>query len=135
MITNAHLGKEVVITVTNEIGVLADVSRILSEKEINIEAISGYSSGGKAVILLLTSNNQRAIKALQGERYTSAKEQEVVVVDIENKPGTLASITDKLAAEGIDIKHNYGTICPRGCPARIIMSTSDNDKAFLIFKE
>ncbi|MFH1867497.1 MAG: hypothetical protein ABH843_00875 [Candidatus Omnitrophota bacterium] len=132
---NAHLTKEIVITVANEIGVLDDLSRILSENSVNIEAISGYAASGKAVIMLLTDNNRRALSVLQKERYTSAEEKEVVVIDIINKPGTLRSITAKLAAEGIDIKHNYGTICPRGCPARIIISTSDNERAFLIFKE
>lgn len=132
---NAHLGKELVITVANEIGVLADLSRILADNNINIEALSGYAAGGKATIMLLTDNNRHALNALQKERYTSAKEKEVVVIDIVNRPGTLKSITAKLAAEGIDIMHNYGTICPRGCPARIIISTSDNEKAFLIFKE
>ncbi|MFC1807772.1 hypothetical protein ACFL0T_05400 [Candidatus Omnitrophota bacterium] len=135
MIQNAHLAKEIVVTFTNEIGVLANVSDVLSTQGINIEAISGYALNNEATLLLLTSNNAKALAVLQEERYTSAREEEVVVVDMVNKPGTLNKITSKLAIEGIDIYHHYCSVCPSGCPARVVLATSDNERAFLIFKE
>jgi hypothetical protein len=135
MVTGAHLGKELAVTVKNEIGVLADMSRILADHGVNIEAVKGYAEGDEATIILMTDDNLRAKEALQKERYKSIEESEVVIVDLENKPGALKNITNRLAGEGVDIKHIYGTICPKGCPARLIMSTSDNEKALLAFKK
>lgn len=135
MVTGAHLGKEIVVSVKNEIGVLADMSKILADHGVNIEAVSGHATDSEAAIMLMTDDNLRAKEALQKERYKSAQESEVVVIDLENKPGALKNITTRLAGEGIDIKHIYGTICPKGCPARLIVSTSDNEKALLVFKK
>lgn len=134
MLRGANLAKVIVVTVVNKIGVLADMSKILADHGINIEAVKGYADNGKANILLVTDDNLRAADALKKEGYKSAAENEIIMLDLENKPGALKNITAKLASEGIDIKFIFGTTCPTGCPAKIILSTSDNEKALVAFK-
>lgn len=135
MIKGAQLGKEIAVTVVNKIGVLADMSKILADHGINIEAVAGYVADNEATILLITDDNLRAKDALQKKGYKSIKENEVVILDLENKPGVLKEITSKLAAKEIDIKYIYGTVCAAGCPSRIVFSTTDNEKALLVFKK
>lgn len=134
MLRGANLAKVIVVTVVNKIGVLADMSKVLADHGINIEAVKGYADNGKANILLVTGDNLRAVDALKKEGYKSAAENEIIVLDLENKPGALKNITTKLASEGIDIKFIFGTTCSTGCPAKIILSTSDNEKALIAFK-
>ena len=62
-------------------------------------------------------------------------EKDIILADLENKPGGLKVITAKLAGEGIDINYTYGTICPTGCPARIAIATSNNEKALVALKK
>jgi len=57
-----------------------------------------------------------------------------IVVRVINKIGSLKNITSRLAKEGIDIIHIYGTACSGGCPAKIVFSTSNNEKALVVFK-
>ncbi len=135
MVKGARLGKEIVVTVVNKIGVLADISKILADHGINIAAVLGYAAGNnEAKIALVTEDNLRASDALGKKNYKSLKESEVVIVELENKPGALENLTAKLASEGIDIKYLYGTTCTCGGPATIVFSTSDNEKALIAFK-
>ena len=134
MLRGANLAKVIVVTVVNKIGALADMSKILADHGINIEAVKGYADNGKASILLVTDDNLRAIDALKKEGYKSVAENEIIMLDLENKTGALKNITAKLASEAIDIKFIFGTTCPTGCPAKMILSTSDNEKALIAFK-
>ena len=134
MVRDAHLGKEVVVVVGNKIGVLADLSKIVSDHGINIEAVAGYADGAEAKIMLVTNDNLRALDALTKNGYKSSKESEVLVLEMENKAGVLKNITAKLASEGIDIRYIYGTTCNSGCPSRVVLSTSNNEKAVVAFK-
>jgi hypothetical protein len=134
MLKAANLTKGIIVTVANKIGVLADMSKILADHGINIEAVKGYAEDGQAKIMLVTDDNLRTIDALKKSGYQSAVESEMIMLELENKPGALKNITAKLASEEIDIKFIYGTTCPSGCPAKIILSTSDNAKALVALK-
>ncbi len=134
MLKAINLTKGIIVTVANKIGVLADMSKILADHGINIEAVKGYAENGKAKIMLITDDNLRSIDALKKSGYKSAVESEMIMLELENNPGALNNITAKLASEEIDIKFIYGTTCPSGCPARIILSTSDDEKALVALK-
>lgn len=135
MVKKAKLCKEIAITVVNKIGVLADMSKIVADQGINIEAVAGYAVDNKATIMLVTDDTLRATEALKKAGYKSLKEKEAVMVELENKPGALKIITGKLAEADIDIKQVYGTTCQEGCPARLVLSTSNNEKAVVVFKK
>ena len=135
MVKNAFLSKEIVVTVSNRIGILADMSKILADHGINIEAVAGYSTSNEARIMLVTDDNLRASDALIKSGYKGARENPVLVVELEDKPGALRNITTKLAAENIDIKYIYGTACSEKCPAKIVLSTGNDERALLVFKK
>lgn len=135
MVSSVHLGKEIIVTIVNKIGILADMSDIVANHGINIEAICGYASGNTATIMISTDDNQRTIDALKAKGYKSAVENAVVIAELENKPGALKNITKKLAIAGIDIKYIYGSTCSGSCSSRIVLSTGDNDKAVVALKK
>ena len=135
MIKAAKLGKQIVVTVVNKIGVLADMSKLLADHGINIQAVAGYAVNNEAQIMLVTDDNLRASDALKKSGYNSLREEEVVIIDLEDKPGALKIVTSDLAKEGVDIKQLYGTTCGSKCPAKMILSTNNNEKALLVFKK
>ncbi|MFH1641188.1 MAG: ACT domain-containing protein [Candidatus Omnitrophota bacterium] len=135
MLKSANLAKEIVITVANKIGVLGDISGILSDQGLNIEAAAGYAEGNQAKIMLVTVDNPRAVEALKKMGYDSIVEKESVMVELEDKPGALKSILAKLTTAGIDIKYIYGTTCSAKCPGRLVITTSDNGKALEALKK
>jgi hypothetical protein len=134
MMKDANLGKELVVSLPNKVGILANISKVLADHGINIEGVAGYAQGADAVIMIVAEDTLRAKEALAKAGYKSIKESEVLVIDLENKPGALKVITAKLAKDGIDIRYAYGTACPSGCPARLILATSANEKALVSLK-
>ena len=135
MIKSVKLAKEIVVTVVNKIGVLADISKFIAVYGINIDAVAGYSANNEAKIMLVTEDNIRAMDTLKKSGYNSVKENEVVMVDLENKAGALQDITAKLANAGIDIKQIYGSACTAGCPAKIIIASEDIQKTLAALKK
>ena len=57
MIKNIMLGEEIIITTTNKVGLLADISVMLANEGINIEAAVGYETGKMAKLMLVTNDN------------------------------------------------------------------------------
>jgi hypothetical protein len=135
MIKSAQLGKQIVVTVANKIGILAEMSKLVADHGINIEAVAGYAANDEAKVMLVTADNLRVADALKKAGYNAIKEEEVVIIELENKAGALKNITSVMASQGIDIKQVYGTTCAKDCPAKIILSTSNNDKAVVAFKK
>ena len=135
MIKDANLGKELVVSMANKVGILANISKILADHGINIEGVAGYVANKEARIMIVVDDTLRAKEALQKGGYKGVKENEVIVVVLDNNPGALKTITVKMEAEKVDINYAYGTTCLEGCAARIILSTSDNEKALVAFKK
>jgi hypothetical protein len=116
--------------------VLADISKMLAERGINIEAIAGYNlPDNTAKLMLVTSDNRRAYDALKTNGHKPVKESDVVLIELENKVGALKGVTETLAQNKIDIKYMYATTCQAGCPSRLIFATSDNAKAVTVLKK
>ncbi len=134
MIKDVKLAKEILVSERNKVGVLANISKILADSGINIQGVAGYAVDKEAKIMLVTEDNLRAIDVIKKAGYKTVKESEVVMAELINEPGALKSFTAKLATGGVDIKYAYGTICSTGCPGRIVLSTSDNEKAVVLFK-
>ncbi|MBE9572674.1 MAG: ACT domain-containing protein [Proteobacteria bacterium] len=137
MLKKAELKKEISVIVDNRIGLLKEMSGLLADHGINIEAVAGYEmqESREAVIMLVVDDTLRAGDALKEKGFSSMEEKEVIVVELDNKPGALKNVTSKLEKEGINIKYIYGTASPEACPVRIVMSTSDNEKAFVALKK
>ncbi len=99
--------EEITVIGQNRVGLLADVAERLGACGVNIEAISAFGKDERAVIKLITSDVQTAIRELTAIPGLGIKRAPVVVVELLNRPGELAKITRKLAMRGIDIESVY----------------------------
>ena len=134
MIRSVELGEELIITTINKVGLLADISMMLASEGINIEAAVGYEIGKMAVLMLVTNANLKIVDELKKKRYKSVKESEVVLVDLEDKPGALKVVTTELKSAKIDIKHLYVTTSAGGW-SRMVIQTSDNENAMAVLNK
>ena len=132
MIKSVNLGEEIVITTKNKVGIMADIATMLANQGVNIEAVSGYESGKTAKLMLVTNANLRIVGELRKKGYRSLKETEVVLVELENKPGALKVVTTELKKKHIDITYIYITSSYFGPSSRLVMRTSDNEKAMAL---
>jgi len=127
-------GKELSVVVMNEVGALAKTMSFLVNHGINVEAVAGYSnhSGDQGELTFITDNNITAVNELLTNGYENIRENDVIIIELENRPGTLKNISELLALNNININYIYCTTCSGGCPAKIIISTSNNELAFAI---
>lgn len=134
MIKNLVMAKEINVGTKNEVGALAKMMSFLVNHGINVETIAGYSNhtGTEGMLTFITDNNQKSIAELINNGYEDMEEREVIVAELENRPGTLKNVSELLASNGVNIDYLYCTTCSSGCPAKIVLSTSNNNTAFRI---
>ncbi|MBU1086702.1 MAG: hypothetical protein KKD05_04205 [Candidatus Omnitrophica bacterium] len=127
--SKARAGKEVHAIAENKIGTLSDISQWLADKAINVKAVCAYIDGAKAHFLFVTSDNKKAMEILRAKEIT-ATEDEIVIVEMQDKVGMLKDLAKKLKSEDIDIEYIYGS-APAGpnVPSLIVFDCNDNKKA------
>ena len=125
--------KQFSVMVENKRGALAQVCSRLAEKAVNILALMVPEQSGLAPIRLVVSNDETAKKILDsmGSSYT---EEDVLAVEVSDKPGALGKVTRKLADHNIDVKYAYGTIEKGVEKAMIVMGVSDLQAAVRVLK-
>lgn len=96
------------IQLTNHPGDLSRVAQALARRGVNIKALAAMTIGGVAMVRILPDDIVVARSAFEAAniRFT---ESEVHLVLLENKPGVLATITDRLGDAGINLDALYVT--------------------------
>ena len=92
--------KQLTVYVPDAVGTLAHVARALADKKVNITGLICVGAGDQSPIRLLVNSPARARKALQAAGLEPT-EEDVLVVQLPDKPGALAAVAEKLAAAGI----------------------------------
>ena len=129
----AELDRQLMISVDNTVGSLAEVTSVVSASSINEIAICAYSVGNKVAIMFVTEDNNAAKKLLEEQGFI-VQEEEVVLITIDNKPGALQRITDKIADAGVDLRLIYGSVAPGQNLARIVVIAENNLDIVMIVK-
>ncbi len=132
--STARIGKELVVKLHNEIGVLAGLTKTLAEHGINILAVSGWAEGETGLLHLVTDDNLRASDALRRASY-NPQERDVVLVQLAHKPGMLRHLTAKLAEGGIDVHHLYASATDSNGQSLLVFASANNDRAVVLLNE
>jgi hypothetical protein len=90
------------VEVPDKPGSLAGLSAALADRGINIAGIAAATCGGTGTIGLITNDEETTRSVLSG-RGDTFRETDLVSATLENKPGTLANATRRLADAGINI--------------------------------
>src|SRR5437868_14981772 len=99
-----QLTQQLAIFLNNRPGTLARLCDALSEEKINIYAISTSDTVDHIVIRMVLSDPTRAMHVFE-EHGTLAVTSEVLMIDGDNKPGSLAAIAHKLAKGEVNIEY------------------------------
>jgi hypothetical protein len=98
---------DLVIDVENTPGTLARVAAAISDAGVNIAAATGIGSGDHAELHILVKHAEAAKHSLAISHLAVTHEREVVVIDVEDRPGVLADLTRKIAHAGVDLDLVY----------------------------
>ena len=99
--------KDFVLIPDDQPGVLARLGEAAGAAGINIEGISAFTGQGKGVIHVLVPDAELALKALSEAGLDVRAARDVIVVDIEDRPGALGEFSRRLADENINVEQAY----------------------------
>jgi hypothetical protein len=98
---------DLVIDIENTPGALAQVAAAISDAGVNIAAATCLGSGEQAELHILVKHAEAARHSLAISHLAVSREREVVVVDVEDRPGVLADLARKIARAGVDLDLVY----------------------------
>lgn len=137
MLKKASMAKELCLTVDNRVGVLNMISALLADRGINVEALIGHETADekRSTIRLVADDSRRAADVFREKKIGTVEELDIVTVDMENKPGALASMTKLLTQKDINIRHLYATSHTDHTLVRVVLSTNNNEGAYVALKK
>ena len=98
---------DLVIDIENTPGALAQVAAAISDAGVNIAAATCLGPGERAELHILVPHAEAARHSLAISQLAVSREREVVVVDVEDRPGVLADLTRRIARAGVDLDLVY----------------------------
>jgi hypothetical protein len=98
---------DLIIDIENTPGALAQIAAAISDAGVNIAAATCIGSGERAELHILVPHAGAARHSLAISHLAVSREREVVVVDVEDRPGVLADLTRRIARAGVNIDLVY----------------------------
>lgn len=125
--------KQISIFLENKHGRLANVTRILGENKIDIRALSLADTTDFGVLRLIVNYPDRARQVLVDNGFMVSI-NDVIAIEVEDKPGGLAKTLDILDKKGISIEYMYAFVNSKPNTAMVIFRVEEPEKAIVALK-
>jgi hypothetical protein len=119
------MAKDLTVTLENRPGSLAELGEATGAAGVNIEGLCGVPVGDKGVIHILVDDAGAARKALEDAGIEVGAERDVLVVEVEDRPGTMAEVARRVADAGVNIDLAYTTFGG----VKLVLGVDDMEKA------
>jgi hypothetical protein len=126
-----QIASQLALFVENRPGMLGRVCDALSEAKINIYALTISDTVDHSVVRMVVSDTQKALLLFE-ERGTLVVDTEVLMIEADNKPGTMTKIARKLGEADVNIEYCYFATLPGAKKGLLIVRVSDPRKALKI---
>ncbi len=126
--------KQLSVFMENKPGRLSQICNELAKQQINIMAMSVHDTIDHAIVRLILDNPTKALVILE-EEGVYVIPQDVVVLNIDNQPGIISKIAQKLYRADINIEYAYCTATKNqefGC---VVIKTKDAELTHEILEE
>jgi hypothetical protein len=123
--------KQLALFLENRPGTLARVCDALASAKINIYAITTSDTVDHSVVRMVVSDFRKALEVFE-EYGTLVVDDDVLMLQGDNKPGTLAKLAQRLAVAKINIEYLYCATPPDAKKGLIILRVSDPKKALKV---
>ena len=118
--------ERIVIMARDEVGVLADITNVLAQANLNLESINTQVNGEHGTITISTDDTDRALVALADAGY-SAVTDDAMLIRLPDEPGALARVAQRFSEAGINIRSVH-ILDRKDGVATIALSTSPGDR-------
>jgi hypothetical protein len=125
---------QLAVFLSNRPGALGRVCEALAKAEINVHALATSDTVDHSVVRMVVSDPTKALM-LFGEAGVLALENDVVMIEGSNEPGTLARIAERLGKADVNIEYIYAATSPNVEKGLMILRPSDVDKAMRALRD
>lgn len=102
------MAKDLTVMLGDRPGTLAQLGEALGNANVNVEGVCAVpTGGGEATVHLLVEDAAGARRAIEGAGLRVSAERDVVVVEMEDRPGSLGRTARQVAAAGVNIEVAY----------------------------
>jgi len=101
------MAKDLTVFLEDRPGTLAAMGKALGDAGINIDGFCGFPCEGKGVGHILVDDAEGARRALEAIGLEVSGERDVMVLDVENRSGSLGEIAQKIADSGANLDLIY----------------------------
>jgi len=124
------MAKQISLLLENVPGRLARVTELLGKSGIDIRAVSVNEISDFSILRLIVDGSDKAVACLEKEFTVSISE--VMLVELEDRPGSLHELAKALA--GVNIEYLYDVISHRQKTAIVAIKPRDIGKAAAALK-
>ena len=125
---NMRVDTQFSIFLINKPGVLATVTGALAKARVNMLALTLMDTGEHGVLRIVT-DDANATRTVLGSAHDRWTETEVLVVEMENRPGAFSAAAQKLAEEHVNITYAYCSAGGSGGRTTAVFKIVDMKKA------
>ena len=122
---------QLAVFLANKPGTLAAVCDALASEKINIFALTVSDTIDHAVVRMIVSDPKRALSIFE-QHGTLVVENEVLLLEQDNKPGTLSEVAKKLAEKNVNIEYAYLATAKTSRKGLLVLRPNDLKKAIEI---
>lgn len=96
------MAHQFVVQLAHKPGALAALCRELERQKVDLKAIGGGGIGEVGHVILKTADDAKTRAVLEAGSYTFI-ESESVLAEVDDQPGGMLSVLDRLAAAGVNV--------------------------------
>lgn len=101
--------RQLSVFIQNRAGRVSEVTGLLGDGSINIRGFSVADTSDYGILRLVVDDPDRALELLR-ERGFTVREDEVICIDLPDKPGALANALRIVADAGVNIEYIYSLV-------------------------
>jgi hypothetical protein len=123
----AEMATDLTVILDDRPGELARLGEVTGAAGVNIRGLAAFTGEGRGVIHVLVDDDAvaRARAELKRAGMGLADEREVLVVDVQDRPGSLGELARELAEANVNVDLAYTTFGG----VKIVIATDDLDNA------
>ena len=118
------ISPQLAVFMDNRPGMLARTCQALAKANINILALSILDTVDHAIVRMVVDKEKEAEGVLAG-MHALVQRHDVIVMDVPNEVGALATIAEHLAEAGINLEYAYCTASTAHSAGAIVLRTND----------
>ena len=123
---------EITVNLSNEPALMGRLMATAGSCGAEVLAACSYYSYDGAVVMLVTDDADRTLRALEGAGF-SCKCDSVLLVEIPDEPGIAALLGVKLTAAGIRVLYSY-LFRSEDTQGYVVFKTTDDNRAFYLLE-